>query len=221
MKHVKNDQARLSPASIRAVVFDFNDTISPTRFLETFEKYRSELPISAKALIAAYKEAGFLDAVQNGKMSEPEFWEKVSKLTGARLSVLKRIAADLRESRIVEPEMMAILNELRRRYRLALLTNNVQETFRFWVEKYGLSEIFDTIVNSADVGILKNDSRIYVLILRRLRCKPEQALLIDNEPSNLTIARSLGFQCMLFRNLRQLRKDLASRAIVEPLTKRK
>jgi epoxide hydrolase-like predicted phosphatase len=84
--------------------------------------------------------------------------------------------------------------ELRRRgYRTALVTNNAREFGPIWKGQLDLERLFDTVVDSSDVGIRKPDPRIYHLTLDRLGgLAPEEAVLLDDFEVNLAAARAIG-----------------------------
>ena len=67
---------------------------------------------------------------------------------------------------------------------------------------------FDEVVVSCDVGIRKPNPKIYKLVLKKLKLKPKQTLFIDNQDWNIKPAQKLGMKTVLFRNNKQLFKQL-------------
>jgi epoxide hydrolase-like predicted phosphatase len=93
-----------------------------------------------------------------------------------RLAVLERIV-DLR----------------RRGYFTALVTNNAREFGAIWKEQLDYDDLFDTVIDSSEVGLRKPDPRIYRLTLERLGgLAPEEAVLLDDFEVNLAAARAIG-----------------------------
>ena len=96
------------------------------------------------------------------------------------------------------------MRELRDRgLRMAICTNNVREWEPLWRAKLPVDEIFETVVDSAFVGLRKPDPRIYDLTLERLGLEPAAALLIDDIELNCEAARELGMQAVWFRETDQ------------------
>ncbi len=64
---------------------------------------------------------------------------------------------------------------------------------------------FDVVVVSCDskVKMRKPNSKIYRLVLQRLKLKPPQIVFIDNQKWNLGPAKKLGMKTILFRNNKQ------------------
>ncbi len=194
---------------ITAVVFDFNNTISPDNFLESLQKYENELGMSAEDLLKSYVNSGLLDLVMLGEISEAEFWTALSLRMDIPGEVLEKVAKEIKESRQLDDEVMNIVRGLRKEgCQLALLTDNVQETFELWVNKYQLEDYFDVIVNSAHYGLLKTDPEIYYLTLHNLSVRPEETLFIDNDRANGELAQKLGMKTILFKDAEQLAKAL-------------
>jgi len=92
------------------------------------------------------------------------------------------------------PEVLQRIADLRRRgYLTALVTNNAREFGPVWREQLDYGTLFDTVVDSSDVGVRKPDPRIYHLTLERLGgVAPEEAVLLDDFEVNLAGARAIG-----------------------------
>lgn len=210
-------QTRPTTASLRAVIFDFNGTISPIHFIDCFAKFQADLPMEATELVRLYASNGLLRRVMTGELSEEQFWIEVASISGSRIEVLRRIATEIRVTKQVDHDMLSIVERLRPKYRLALLTDNVQETFRYWVSKFALNDYFEVIVNSADIGSTKIDTAIYSKTLQLLRCEPHEALLVDDDKSNLEIAGRLGIRGILYQGSELLLQDLVEEGLLHAL----
>ena len=93
-------------------------------------------------------------------------------------------------------EMIALMAELAGAgYRMAILTNNVREWEPIWRAKLPVDEIFETVVDSAFVGMRKPDPAIYELTLERLDgIAAAECLFIDDTEVNCVAARELGIR---------------------------
>jgi putative hydrolase of the HAD superfamily len=97
-------------------------------------------------------------------------------------------------------EMLAALHALRRRYRVALLTNAFQGQDQHIEHLTGVhpTQMVDHYVNSADVGLRKPMPAIFDLTLQRLGVQPAEAVFIDDNPANIAAARAAGLQVIPF-----------------------
>jgi putative hydrolase of the HAD superfamily len=67
---------------------------------------------------------------------------------------------------------------------------------------------FDEVVVSCEVGMRKPNPKMYKLILKRLKISPKQTLFIDNQEWNTKPAKKLGEKVILYKNNKQLFKEL-------------
>ena len=76
---------------------------------------------------------------------------------------------------------------------LALVTNNIRE-FTGWQDlfPYPVDDVYHTISDSSMLGIRKPDPAIYQHTLQALSVAPQQALFLDDYPSNVEAAVNLG-----------------------------
>jgi putative hydrolase of the HAD superfamily len=58
------------------------------------------------------------------------------------------------------------------------------------------------------VGIEKPDRRIYELTCARLGVRPDEMLFLDDYEPNITAARALGMQAVLFQSTAQAIADI-------------
>jgi putative hydrolase of the HAD superfamily len=78
--------------------------------------------------------------------------------------------------------------------RTAVVTNNVRELTHTWRPVLPLDELFDTVVDSCEVGLRKPNPAIYRLACERLGVAPERAVLLDDIESNLRGAEVAGLR---------------------------
>ena len=104
-------------------------------------------------------------------------------------------------------KLIAIARKLRRKYRLALLSNlaPVHDVINIR-RKY--SRFFRTKILSYKVHLAKPDTRIYKLAAKRLRLQPKECVFIDDKLRNVKGARKAGMKSIHYKNITQLKKDL-------------
>lgn len=104
----------------------------------------------------------------------------------------------------VDPEVLAIVREQRRRRRVGLLTNATSR-LPDDLARLGLTEEFDAIINSADHGVAKPDPRIFEVAARHLGCEVQDILFVDDTLANVSAASTLGASALHFTTADQLR----------------
>jgi 2-haloacid dehalogenase len=110
---------------------------------------------------------------------------------------------------------VAILEELDRSgYELHALTNWSAETFPFARDRFAFLDRFETILVSADVGLIKPDPAIFELLLERIGRTAAECLYIDDNAKNAAAAARVGFDAVAFEGAEQLREELARRNLL-------
>lgn len=114
-----------------------------------------------------------------------------------------------------------VLEKLKTRYRLFLLSNNNQlhyaHCMAYLKEKYGIANndyYFEKCYYSHLVGKRKPDREIFQQVLREQHLIPEQTLFIDDSPQHLEGAHKLGIQTELCTDHRPLEQILVDRELL-------
>ncbi len=215
---------------IEAVVSDFGGVLT-TPLMQTFAALQDEDGIDGDAMGGALRRiterdgAHPLHELECGRMTEHDFLATLSAQLRADLgrddvemqSFAERYFAHL------EPNapMIAYLRELRAAgYRLAMLTNNVREWEARWRAMLPVDELFETVVDSAFVGLRKPDPAIYRIVCERLALEPGQCLFVDDVEVNCTAATEVGMTAVLFRDsaqaIAEMREALGRGQLSEP-----
>src|SRR4029077_17158089 len=98
------------------------------------------------------------------------------------------------------PDTVAILRQLRGRYRLAMISNVNLMHWEHIRNGQAFMNWFDLLIASYAVGRRKPDLEIHRLTLRQMGVSPERALFIDDVLSHVHAARSLGIRSHQFHN---------------------
>ena len=97
------------------------------------------------------------------------------------------------------PHVRAVLNELRGRYRLGVVTDGQSAYARPELDELGLLDYFDTIVVSGDLGFRKPDKRMFDTALDTLDLNPEHAVYIGNDTfRDIHGAQHAGLRTVLY-----------------------
>ncbi len=150
-----------------------------------------------------------------GRISEERFLDLLRDGLAAELGhrpALHRFKETYFDALIPNGAMIDLMAELRDGgLRMAMLTNNVREWEPLWRAKLPVDEIFETVVDSAFVGMRKPDHEIYHLTLSRLDgISAEECVFIDDTEVNCLAARELGIVAVHFRDNEQAVPEIRS-----------
>jgi putative hydrolase of the HAD superfamily len=109
------------------------------------------------------------------------------------------------------PENLAFAGELARsrKYLMAALNNESLEINEYRIKTFHLRDYFEAFFSSCYLGVRKPEAGIYKLALKITQRQPSECILIDDRGLNLECARELGMNTIQYKNLAQLREELA------------
>ncbi len=193
---------------IRAVLFDFGGVFTPSPF-DVAEAIGAELGAAPGRLLEIVFGPYHEDTdhpwhrLERGEIPLLEAREAIiarGRAEGIDSDPFRLFARLGRDEGAREPMVERARRVRERGYRTALVTNNAREFRDGWRKLVPADELFEVIVDSSEVGVRKPDPRIFELALARLGdVAPENALFLDDFPSNVAAAEKLGIRGVLVR----------------------
>jgi putative hydrolase of the HAD superfamily len=102
-------------------------------------------------------------------------------------------AIDRSHRHVVFAESEQVLDELKKNFRLALLTNGAPDIQGAKIDGSNLASFFEVVIISGDFGFGKPDRRIFELALERLKVAPHEAVMVgDSLKRDIAGARAAG-----------------------------
>ncbi len=140
-----------------------------------------------------------------GRITQDEMFEKLSAISGVSARALE---ADFWSYVQIDPAMVAMIESLKPKYRIGLLTNATTPFIRQIIERHDLEHLFDAVLVSSEEHMAKPDPAFYLRLLGRMGAAPAQAVIIDDNPENVAGAVAAGMQGVLFTSATKLAADL-------------
>jgi HAD superfamily hydrolase (TIGR01509 family) len=154
---------------------------------------------------------------KTGRIGDQEYWRRLLEPLGLNTPASRHawVQRLFRPFEHVHPRMRDLLEQLRRHYRLALLSNASDWLATALKDEFRLDGVFDVVVISALVGMAKPDPAIYELALERLGLPAAATLFIDDQARNTRAAEALGIPSLVFPGVAGLWAELRSRGILD------
>lgn len=180
---------------IKAVIFDCYGVLVGTGYWNVYEKFGGDLTKDKQFL------NNLLDKVNLGVISNDDLFIA----TSIRLGVSKEEwVSILRNDEKPNEEVFSyIKKELKDRYKLGVLSNGSLEGIKRKIPADLLS-LFDIIVTSVEVQLLKPDPEIFKYVVEKLQVSPDQVVFIDDHEEYVREAEKVGMKGILFENTKQL-----------------
>ena len=93
-------------------------------------------------------------------------------------------------------------------YKLFALTNWSAETFPVAIKRFDFLKLFDGIVVSGQIKMLKPEKEIYEYILNKYKLKSSECIFIDDRLSNVKGAELVGMHGIKFDSSQQMKSEL-------------
>ncbi len=113
----------------------------------------------------------------------------------------------------LDREMVELVAAVREVVPVALLSNAHDQLPRDLVD-LGLGDAFDVVVCSALVGLAKPDPRIYEYAAAQFGVAPSECFFTDDLEPNVSAARALGIDAVVFMGPGALRAELSALGLV-------
>jgi putative hydrolase of the HAD superfamily len=202
---------------IEMLISDFGGVLT-TPLEEAFVAFQAKVGISPEVFRDALKDTvektgkNPLFELECGRITEAEFDGQLADALEPHLGHrpdIKRFGLELFSTLTPNGGMIDLIREVRRDgLRTSLLTNNVKEWEPLWREMLPVDELFETVVDSAFVGIRKPDPMIYELTLGRVGLPAEACIFVDDMEINCEAATKLGIHAVHFRETAQARAEV-------------
>jgi putative hydrolase of the HAD superfamily len=208
-------------SQIKAVIFDVGGVLALGKDLGQIngrtkgvhEAITKQLGIS---LDQWFDTIGLLyDSTITGKVSENEFLSYLEKTFQQPKAYFRNLFLESYKSNFkINKELYSFAFKLKKKgYRIAILSDQHQISKEVVMPKSKIKH-FNPVIVSCDVGVRKPNPKIYILILKQLKLKPQQTVFIDNQSWNLVPAKKLGMHTILFKTNKQLFKQLEKIGVI-------
>ncbi|MGX1811515.1 HAD-IA family hydrolase [Nocardia sp. NPDC055321] len=107
----------------------------------------------------------------------------------------------------VDAEAVTLLRAARVLVPIALVSNGTTRLERD-LARQGLHDVADALINTARIGFIKPDPRVYRIASERVGVPLHRCLFVDDSEPNVTAARELGMPAVHFRTIADLRDAL-------------
>ncbi|MGQ9782059.1 MAG: HAD family hydrolase [Nitrososphaeria archaeon] len=198
----------MSHSGIKAIVFDLGGVYfadGTTKALKQFEKM---LRVPKGELDNFFGGQYYGRDYRLGKIDSEEFWRAVKERLNLDSEMIRTLEEIWHSSYTRNKGMKTLVRTLRKRYKVAALSDNIKERVEYLNKRYGLDKEFDCHVYSFEYGLLKPDKQLLEILIKRLQVEKDEVIIVDNSAKNVESFRKAGFKAIRFRSVSQIRTEL-------------
>jgi epoxide hydrolase-like predicted phosphatase len=184
---------------IKAVIFDCFGVLVGRGFEETYRIAGGD-PIKDRQFIN-----DVMGQANLGMIGDEEFHQAMMEKLGITLAEWRHATITAEQP---NAELLEYIQRLHGKYKTAILSNANKGVIERRIGSRWLTEDFDELIVSAEIGIVKPDPEIYKHAAEKLGVEPMECVFVDDKAVFLEPAEALGMKTVLYENFDQARADL-------------
>jgi len=198
-------------SDIHTIIFDLSEVLIAGLFgIEV--SLAQWLGIPSNTVLPAF-DGDLLEELCCARLTEDEYLERIISRQAWRISPedLKPIIRSNFHRHV--PGMQAILDRLKPRYDLVLLSDHALEWMTYVHTVHSFFDKFEALFFSYELGQTKSDPTTFALVLDALGREAQQCLFVDDSERNVALAGSAGLPGIRFVGVDRFAGQLRQRGV--------
>jgi len=190
------------------IIFDIGGVMVQGNNMKThYEPLIKSLNLDKEKFFKSYKK--YVHKTSRGKLTGKKMISLIAKdLKTNKDKLLKNWIKYKKKSIKKNIELEKYIKKLKKqRYRVGSMSGVLDLHYKLCKEK-NIYNVFDFNICSFKAKCNKPDMKIYKLLIKKLKLPPKEIIFIDDTKECLIPAKKLGMKTILYKNNRQLKKEL-------------
>lgn len=187
-------------SEIKNIIFDLGGVLLNINPLLSLLELEKTSGINKEELISKFVDTQIFEKFDTGILTPDQFRSGLCGIMNTNVSdseidrIWNKLILDIPGHRV------KLLQELRKNYKVFMLSNTNRIHFdhytREFIEIYGmnLTDLFDHVFVSHEIGIHKPDAGIYMYVLENANILASETIFFDDSLSNIRAAELLGIR---------------------------
>lgn len=190
------------------VIFDLGGVVFEWNPRKILELYYSDATLRTEMMHALFQHPDWLE-MDRGTLLESEAIERLKIRIDRPHNELVGLFNAIRCSLLPKQDTVELINRLsQRNIPLYCLSNMPISTFAYLQQQHTIFKIFEGIVISGEVKMMKPENQIFEYLLKQYGLSVNQTIFIDDHQPNIDAANVLGFKTILFQDAAQCEVEL-------------
>lgn len=197
---------------MKTVILDFVGVVADLDLIQIVKDLSLKEKFSALRIYLAIKKHKkvriLFDEYQRGLFDAKTLQNLVAKLYPSSAKVIPLLLEGLSKNLFVNEHVLDYVKAIKKTgVQVLLMSNSTPETEQV-MEKHNLNKIFDGIILSTDIKLIKPEKEIYKYAISTYNLTPQNTIMIDDSKKNLLAAKTLGIQPFQCKNTNETCKIL-------------
>lgn len=195
---------------IRHIFFDLGGVLVKFDASKIYQGLAGFSPHTAQEFyeIASNAHHGLARDFELGLITGETFYENITQKFDLKINIemFKQIYVDIFQENLA---MIDLAKRLKQHYAIHMISNTTVWHFDYVCASYSWMKLFEQIITSFDVHVLKPAPGIFLHALKQTQALASESVFIDDYPENVVAARALGINAIHYLEdhalLRQLK----------------
>lgn len=198
---------------VKVIIFDLGNTLIRFDHNISAKKLANLFHIDSEKVRSLFFDSEITRDFEKGLISPKVFYSRVIGLLNIKIP-FKDFVSIWSDIFWEDKESCDIARQLKRRYKLFLLSNINRLHFDYVEKKFDIIKIFDEIILSFAVGAIKPERLIFEDAVRRAGGDKAAVLYIDDREDLIKEANNFGIDSIRYEGAGKLREDLRERGVL-------
>jgi putative hydrolase of the HAD superfamily len=201
--------------TIHAVFFDFGGVIMRTEFQAPRQHLAERFNMDYDDIDKMVFGSESARRASLGEITEDAHWAEVLKRLKRPAAETKSFIDEFFGGDVIDRTLVESIRSLRGKVHTGLISN-AWSGLREFLAREKIIDIFDTVIISAEVGVVKPSARIYEVALEQAKVYPEanrriradEAVFVDDVNANIEGCEKVGMKGILFKDPQEVLTQL-------------
>jgi HAD superfamily hydrolase (TIGR01509 family) len=189
---------------IKAIIFDLGGVVAHGGFLPFLKHFCLECltPLGKKKIASLERQANL------GEITETEFYKQIHKVFHVELTP-RQIHQYIIGKMKMDRTLIKLIPSLKPA-KVALFSNSIGHMAEAVLRRDHLNKrkVFTRLFFSNKLHMAKPDRIAFEYVLKKLKVKPKQALMVDDRLENIRHAKKAGMHGLVYKNATQFKRDI-------------
>jgi epoxide hydrolase-like predicted phosphatase len=185
--------------AIRAVFFDFGGVLMRTEFQAPRQHLAERFKLDYDDIDKIVFGSESARRASIGEITEEAHWVEVLKRLKRPVSEIKSFSDEFFGGDILDHKLVEYIRSLRGKVNTGLISN-AWSGLREFITREKIIDIFDTVVISAEMGVVKPEAKIFNIALEQAKVHAKEAVFVDDMKVNIEACEKAGMKGILFKD---------------------
>jgi len=183
---------------IRAAFFDFGGVIIRTEFQTPRQALAERFNMDYDEIVKAVFDSESARRASLGEITEEAHWMEVLRKFRQPASEMQAFRDAFFGGDVIDRDLVQTIRSLRGKFHTGLISN-AWSGMRDYLIKEKMLDLFDTVVISAEVGVVKPGARIFNIAVEQAGVSAQEAVFVDDFQVNIEGCEKVGMKGILFK----------------------